>query len=721
MKRFNTFEGVFTPSILSILGAIMYLRLGWVVGQVGLAQALVIIVIANSISILTALSMSSIVTNIRIGTGGAYSIITKSLGVEVGGSIGIPLYLSQAISVAFYIVGFSECWGMLFPGHPALLVSLTTWLMLLIVSYVSARLAFRLQFGVMALIAISFFSIFLSQRPAVETPDLWRHFEAGNFWVVFAVFFPAVTGLLAGATMSGELRDPKKSIPLGTMAAILLGFTIYLGLAVWLGFHGTSSELTSRSSFLIDVSRWRWMVVAGLMGATLSSALSMFVASPRTLLALSKNQSIPLFGQFSRINKKGEPTTAILFTALLALVTLMFGSLNQVAGLLTMFFLITYAMINCSVFIEQSIGLASFRPSFRIPTVISLLGSLACIILMIVINPVFSFIAIISIYFIYWMLLKREIRIYSPDVRSGLLVFMAEHLAKTAAKLPYHPKIWKPNMLVSVASPEELQKISELLRVSTLPNGRITVFHVIEKGILERFVHQKEQKRKDDKRLSYKDEVRVKFDDVVKPLREEGIYVAQSITESPEYFNAASIVIQTLKGTFFPPNIFFFTISDDPNKDKMVEAIIAKAEEENLGVIVFLSDSKKECGRASDANLWIRQKSPNLDLSILMALQIARNWETRIRIIQVVEDVAVQDEARHYLLKLKGLMRMPLETEIHIMTGIFKEVVKEAPPAGINIFGMPQEPDLSSMREINGLIESPVLFLRDSQQEKATA
>ncbi|MCK5581691.1 MAG: Na-K-Cl cotransporter, partial [Candidatus Omnitrophica bacterium] len=123
-KRFSTFEGVFTPCLLSILGVIMYLRLGFVVGSIGLGGALVVIVLANLITLATALSMSSVVTNIRIGAGGAYSIITKSLGLEAGGAIGIPLYISQAISIAFYVTGFAECWYFIFPQHDILLVSL---------------------------------------------------------------------------------------------------------------------------------------------------------------------------------------------------------------------------------------------------------------------------------------------------------------------------------------------------------------------------------------------------------------------------------------------------------------------------------------------------------------------------------------------------------------------------------------------------------------------
>ncbi|HQP10054.1 MAG TPA: Na-K-Cl cotransporter, partial [Candidatus Omnitrophota bacterium] len=163
-KRFSTFEGVFTPCLLSILGVIMYLRLGYVVGSAGLGGALIIIVLANMITLATALSMSSVVTNIRIGPGGAYSIIAKSLGLEAGAAIGIPLYISQAISFAFYVIGSAECWRFIFPDHDILAVSVVIWFLILVVSYTSARLAFRVQYVIMAIIGASLVSILLGKE-----------------------------------------------------------------------------------------------------------------------------------------------------------------------------------------------------------------------------------------------------------------------------------------------------------------------------------------------------------------------------------------------------------------------------------------------------------------------------------------------------------------------------------------------------------------------------
>ena len=145
VKKFGTFGGVFTPDVLTILGVIMYLRLGWVVGNAGFLGAVAIILLAKSVTICTGLSMSSITTNIRIGAGGAYSIISKSLGLEAGGSIGIPFYISLTLSAALYIIGFTEGWLRVFPGQSPIIISSIAWLALLTISYISAHFAIKVQ------------------------------------------------------------------------------------------------------------------------------------------------------------------------------------------------------------------------------------------------------------------------------------------------------------------------------------------------------------------------------------------------------------------------------------------------------------------------------------------------------------------------------------------------------------------------------------------------
>ncbi len=241
-KLFGTFAGVFTPTLLTILGVIMYLRLPWTVGNAGLLGGILIILLANAITAATGLSLSSIATNTRMGAGGPYAITSRSLGFEIGGSIGVPLYLSQALAVAMYIFGFREGWLWIFPAHPPLLVDLAIFAVVLVIAYLSAGLAFKIQYLVMVVIAVSLVLVFGNLEVWGETgvaPTWWgdyrgspeTDFSGTNFWAVFAVFFPAATGIMAGANMSGELRDPRRAIPVGTLAAIGLSLVIYVALA----------------------------------------------------------------------------------------------------------------------------------------------------------------------------------------------------------------------------------------------------------------------------------------------------------------------------------------------------------------------------------------------------------------------------------------------------------------------------------------------------------
>lgn len=705
-KRFGTFEGVFTPTVLSILGVVMYLRLGWVVGQVGLAGALTIIIISNLITLCTGLSVASITTNIRIGTGGAYSIISKSLGFEVGGAIGIPLYLCQAISVAFYITGFTECWVSIFPQHSFMLISVATWLVLLFISYLSAKLAFRLQYVIMGIIVFSLVSIFLGKSRLDQAVVFWHGLGQMDFWKVFAIFFPAVTGILAGVSMSGELKQPERNIPLGMLLAIVVTFCIYLAMSFWFAFAAQPQDLVNNTSIIITLARWRFLVIAGIMGATLSSALSMFVASPRTLLALSKHRIIPFSSAFNHLNAKNEPTPAILFTALLALLTLSLGTLNTIAGILTMFFLITYGTLNLTVFVEKITGIVSFRPTFKIPVIVSLVGGAGCLYAMFLINQFFSVIAIAVTVLIYIVLVRKHIRHNFPDVRKGIFIFIAEQATKIASQLPYHPKIWKPNLLIPVEESRDWLGMVDFIKAIVSPRGRVVFFNIVDKNA-------------GDEKTAERKKVSEELLSLAAPLKEEGIFISAFAVDAVEFMQGATTVTQTLMGLPLSPNVLFVRLGVNQDNDHEIKDFIVKSEALGLGIMIFRLHPKLAFGQKQVVNLWIRRGSPNINLAILIGLQLERNWEGKLRLIQVVNDDSEKQETLSYLNKLKKLMRLSSETEIAIISGSFEESLLNAPFADINIFGVSKEFNASLMREISDKINTSALFLKDSHQESA--
>jgi len=219
-NKFGAFGGVFTPSILTILGVIMYMRLGWVVGNAGLIGAIAIIIIAHVIAVTTGLSLSSVATDKKIGAGGVYYMLSRSMGIPIGGSIGIALYVGTAFSIALYLIGFSESFNSYFglgmTTNDFRITASIALILLTALALKSTSAALKTQFFILAAIIVSLLSIFFGTSEfAPETAQMFSTEESVSLEVVFAIFFPAVTGFTAGIAMSGDLKDPKKSIPVG--------------------------------------------------------------------------------------------------------------------------------------------------------------------------------------------------------------------------------------------------------------------------------------------------------------------------------------------------------------------------------------------------------------------------------------------------------------------------------------------------------------------------
>jgi amino acid transporter len=699
-KKFGTFGGVFTPDVLTILGVIMYLRLGWVVGNAGFIGALAIILMAKTITICTALSMSSITTNIKIGAGGAYSIISKSLGLEAGGSVGIPFYISQTLSTALYIIGFTEGWMRIFPGHPALLISIITWIVLLSVSYISTHFAIRIQYFIIVIIALSIVSFFLTPAQPNENMVLIGQFEDADFWLVFAIFFPAVTGIMAGANMSGDLENPRKAIPQGTLLAICVTLLIYVAIAYVAATFIPQTELRQNQMAMVDFALWAPLVLMGILAATFSSALGSIIGAPRILQALAEQKTIPYYKLFATKTKNNEPRNALIFTAALIALALFFGNLDALASLITMFFLITYGMLNLVVFIQQSMQIISFRPSFKIPRFVSLLGAVGCGFIMVLINPIFSILAIIIIIILYVWLGRRGLQTEGGDIRGGMFLVIAEKASRIATKFPRHQVTWKPDLLLPIDDPQVWSGSLHFIRNITYPSGSIFAFTVKE---------QSEEKTENE------------LKDLVSPLDKQGILVNSTVIEDTNFVHGARLVIQTLKGGSFRPNTLFLTLGSDNKNDGILNQIVMQATKYDIGSIILRQHPRLAFGMQKDVNFWIRDKSPNWHLGMLIALQLQLNWEGQLNLITATASDGDKRRLQYFLERLSDKARLPSETEFHVLVGSFKENLSSAPGADINIFGLADELPFPFMREAPELTKSSCLFVKDSGQESALA
>jgi len=722
-KRFGTFEGVFTPSILTIIGVILFLRLGWVVGNVGFFGALLIIVLAHIATITTGLAMSSMTTNVKIGDGGFYSLISRSLGLEVGGAIGITLYISQALSVALYIIGFSEMWVSIFPSQDFRIVSSVVLAVILIISLISAKVAMKFQYLIMGLITLSLISFFMGGGNNYQFV-LWGSENSVPFWVVFAVFFPAVTGISAGAAMSGELKNPRRNIPHGILLAIGVGFLIYIVTAFWLNINVPPDELIRNHLIMTKMAKWKWMIIAGVMGATLSSALGSILGAPRVLMALGQDRMIPFSNLWAEKSKNGEPRYALIFTALIVEASILLGDLNSIAPLLTMFFLITYGMINFAVFIEKAIGITSFRPSLKVPKMISLLGGLWCFTIMFLINFGFAVVSFVIIVLFYFIQVKRGLDAPWGDVRSALFNAISEWAAKASARLPQTARSWKPNLMIPIEDPKEWHFLMGFIKDIVFPKGTLRAFSVItpDEGINQKTVSianlffRKKKIETVDTMMQSKAKLERELNELIGPVQKEGIFTASMVVEAPGFLDGLHIVIQVMKGMFFPPNLMFLTMSNDRDKDERLENLIAMSIEEKLGLIVMGFHSRAAFGNRKMINLWIRDKSPNQNLATLLSLELHNSWES-MRLIRVTAKKEDYETEMEDLERIKEEARLPSGLELKVIVGDFIDIIKNAPAADINIFGISGGMGTENMHNIVDNIKTSCMFAKDSGGE----
>ncbi len=719
-KTLGTFAGVFVPTFLSIIGVIMYLRLGFVVGSAGLLGTIIIILLATSITFATGLSLSSIVSNIRIGSGAVYAIISKTLGIEVGGSVGIPLYLAQVFSVALYILGFAEGWQFIFPTHPFKTVVLLAFLSLFVLTFISTKIAIKAQMIVFVIVLASLVSVFSGGGAwwieGINSSSIGS-FTGTSFWAVFALFFPAVTGLMAGIGLSGELSDPKRQIPIGVLSSLIITTILYICMAFWFSSNATPEALSADSLIIVKLAAYGPIVLAGILAATFSSALTTFIAAPRLLQSLAENSILP-FSNFFIKKTHGEPRNATLFTSTIITFSLIFGSLDSIAPILTMFFLITYAMINMVVFIEQSLGLPSFRPTLRIPRIVPLYGALGSGVVMFLISPTSGFIAIGFLTIVYITLVQRKLIPNEGDVRSGLFRSLAEWAAKKVQSLPESEQhTWKPNILLPAINSATVYGNFPLIKAIAYPNGTMTVIGMKVKN--KNTQPSTDIPQKNTETVNDIEEL----PKIIQKFGEEGIFTSSSIVETDDYSKGISISLEAIESQVFHPNILFL-----PYKARQFTIVARKriadaAAENNVSVILFDRDEDLGLGSEQDIHVWIGPEvlekefyeDRNFDLALLVGFKLAQNWQGKLNLWMCVKKEQ-KAHAEKYLEKLIYEGRLPKKTSIHIEISSFIKTLTNAPKGDIHIISSKSE-KLHHINKIAKIKGKSFLFVTDSSLE----
>jgi amino acid transporter len=444
--KFGTFEGVIVPNILQMIGVILFLRLGLVLGQVGIFQMSMIITLSALLLFITGLSLAGIVSNMKMSGGGAYYLISRSLGIEFGGAIGILSCLSQLCSISLCVTGFSLSINEFFPGTSLPIIKAVTLTSLFLISYVSTNLAIKTQIFIFIILALSIGTIFFGS--ADQLTNLSPDFSALNltFWGAFALFFPAMTGIESGMSMSGDLRHPSRSIPFGTLFSIVIVYLVYLGISLFLSNLVPPELLRAYPFILYYTSKVGFLIMMGIWAATISSALGVIIGSPRVIQAVAKDGILPHF--LSKGSKRSnQPKMATITVFVLGMILTLGTDIDQIIPMLTMSCLISYGLINCIACFESLMKNPSWRPVIQTHWLISLVGSLGCLIAMFMINPGAAFLVITTVIIICGWTGKRKIQSNWDDLKYSIFSFFAHQGTIKISNLEASAKSWRPHIL----------------------------------------------------------------------------------------------------------------------------------------------------------------------------------------------------------------------------------------------------------------------------------
>ncbi len=681
----GTFGGVYTPSILTILGVIMYLRFGWVVGQVGLVGTLLIVTLATSITFLTGLSISEIATDRVVRAGGAYYMISRSLGIEVGGAVGIPLYIAQTLSVGLYVIGFAESMmdfgGWLLAAYPAQmqplvtavqtalplalaqdlplltqkLVGLVTAVVVAGVAIQSAAFAVKIQYGIMAAIALSLLSFFAG-HPVTPAPEAVEAIAQPreSFWAVFAVFFPAVTGIMSGVGMSGDLKNPSRSIPTGTLAAVGTGYFIYMLIPIFLARWADSGTLLVESFVMQRMALWGWAILLGVWGATLSSALGSILGAPRVLQALARDRVLP---QSLRWLGNGhgpadEPRVGTVITLGVVLLAVAFGDLNILAPILTMFFLTTYMVLNVAAGLENFLKSPSFRPTFRVHWSLSLLGALGCVAVMFLINSIATILAALIVLGVFLWLKQQEIQSAWGDVGRGIwLAIVRLGILKLGAQPHTDARNWRPHFLVLSGIPTRRWPLIEMASALTHNRGLITVASILPSG--SRSLDQ--QRTSESMIRNY--------------MEQRGVEGLVRLTMAEDTFVGAEQLVQTYGLGPLVPNTVLLGASQETDRLERYCAMVSNFYQAQRNILILQDNPERGFGQCRRIDVWVSELQNNGGFKLILAhlLQTSETWrDAEIMLKLVVPTHTAKQPARENLQGLLQRFRILAQPQIFV-------------------------------------------------------
>lgn len=766
-KKFGAFTGVFTPSVLTILGVIMYLRLGWVVGQAGLFWTIIIVLIAHVISVSTGLSVSSISTDKKVQAGGLYYILSRSLGLPIGGAIGITLFVGTALSIALYAIGFSESFldfigmasghqvnenalaaikqnittnmlktlqvgsiedilvplknsealqtvfgnqeafvkavklalkeqvaeqqfstiqGVILANSRAVTVNdlrlagTATVIFVTTIAFISTSFALKTQFFIMAAIALSLVAIFMGSREFAPKSPTLAPSPGASLGVIFGVFFPAVTGFTAGVAMSGDLKNPKRTIPIGTMASIVVGLVVYIALSIFLAYTIDPHILRNNSNILKEVAFISpAFVLAGIWGATLSSALGGILGAPRILQAMSVDKITPkLFGK--GVGKNNEPRNALILTFVIAEAGVLIGELNAIAQVVSMFYLAAYGFINLSCFLE-SWASPDFRPTFKIPKFVSLVGFGFTLFVMIALDLTSMVVAFVIIGAIFLYLMRKQISLGFGDVWEGVWASVVRRGLYTIVSKETKQRNWRPNIVMFSGGEEARPHLVQFGKTLVGRLGFLSDFHLIE--------------RKSSEVVFSKPQQFVQDNAVAATGSSMGFFTRK--LDCVDLYDGMENIAKTYGFSGLDPNTILMGWGSDAKEPVKFISFVHNLVKLDYNILLMQYHEVQGFGKQEAIDIWWRGKSfnVNLTLTLLKFIQSSDDWrKAKVRCLVVSEDNLNQNRIYKNITLMLEEMRIDAEVKVisnEVHQRPYQEIINaESANSDLVVLGLPE-------------------------------
>ncbi len=643
--KFGVIQGVYVPNVVQMIGVILFLRMSWILGHVGIGQMAAVITLSSSLLLLTSLSMGAIVSNMRMKAGGAYYLISRSLGIEFGSAIGVLQFVSQLCSVALCVTGFAISLSEMVPQGSLELFKIITLISLGLVAFFSTDLALKMQILIFVALAVSIGACFVGFQGIPEgMSQMSEHGSSLTFWAAFAMFFPATTGIESGMSMSGDLRNPSRALPLGTAASVITMYIVYLGLSLFLSQHVAPVYLRAHPFILYYTNAFRSLIMTGVWSATLSSALGALLGAPRVIQAIAKDGVLPQF-LAQGVKRTNEPRKAMLVVFAMAFFLTLFTDINQIIPMLSMVCLISYTLINLVAFFEALLQNPSWRPTLKIPPWVPLFGSLGCFIAMFMINPGSTFLILSLVALLCLWISSRKVEGHWDDLRYSMISYFVNRGACKLSALGRDAKHWRPQILT-------------FFEEGTFPKNLAFLAHALnqDKGLLTFATH-----------THLPDILPLKYE-VQDNLKGCRITSHLHIGQEALPYTAASQMVEHYGFGHLRPNTIFLKVPTDVAQMEPFIAFVLQAHAREKNILILKDDPNKDFLFADPSRtgkqiqLWWRGKYPGnfeLCLAIAFLLQQSRFWpQSKICIRMIVNKQELQGGLRQQFEKYRTRLRI---------------------------------------------------------------